>query len=72
MKRINVVYDGAEYSLADREIDDVRAEIADALASDEPHFLVANFGAGSMRRAELLITRGVAISLMPIDLSGQV
>lgn len=67
MKRINVLYDGCEYSIGDRDLSVVRQEISDAVGSGKPYWLHANFGAGSVRLAELLITPGVGISLMGID-----
>ncbi|WP_066040705.1 hypothetical protein [Herbiconiux solani] len=67
MKRVEIVYDGEEYTIGDRDVDDVQAEIQAGLTGAEPAWLVANRGEGRMQEARLLITEGVGISLVGID-----
>jgi len=67
MKRIHVHYDGVRYSVAGRELDELKAEIANALADGKPHWLKVNLGEGTVRQTELLIARGVGVALTPID-----
>ncbi|NQX37142.1 hypothetical protein [Herbiconiux sp. VKM Ac-2851] len=66
MKRVDIKYDGAEYSIGQRDIDDVQAEIDAGLASREPTWLSVNSGEGRLRTARLLITPGVSFSLIGI------
>lgn len=67
MKRINVIYEGAHYSIGDRELSAVEAEIEEAVASGRPHWLNVNHGEGALRKTRLLIMPGVSIALMGID-----
>jgi hypothetical protein len=56
VKRVDIYYDGSQYSLADRSPDDVKAEIDAGIASGKPYWLKVNLGLGTLREAELLIT----------------
>lgn len=67
MKRVDIRYDGTDYSIGRRHIDDVQAEIDAGLASVEATWLSVNVGEGRLRKARLLITPGVSISLIGID-----
>lgn len=67
MKRINVIYQGDAYSIADRAVDEVKAEIDRALESGRPHWMQVNHGEGLLRPTEILITAGVGIAIMGID-----
>ncbi|MFB2582766.1 hypothetical protein ACEXQD_16080 [Herbiconiux sp. P15] len=67
MKRVNICYDGRDYSIGNRHIDEVQAEIDAGLVSPEPAWLTVNHGEGRSRAARLLLTPGVAISLVGID-----
>lgn len=66
MKRINIRYDGAMYSVGGRELDDLQQEIAAAVSSTEPYWLEVNDGEGLPRPALLLITPAIALALLPV------
>jgi hypothetical protein len=63
MKRIDIVYDGIEYSLGDRDPDQLRAEINDAIRSGEPYWLTVNRGEGKPQKVTLLITAATMFAL---------
>jgi hypothetical protein len=66
MKRINIRYNGATYSVSNRDYDGLQQEIAAALTSGKPHWLKVNEGEGRPRPALLLMTPGVSLALVPI------
>jgi hypothetical protein len=66
MKRIYVYYEGVPYTIAGRELRDVKDEIERALATGAPHWLKVNHGEGTLRETEVLIAKGVGIALIPI------
>ncbi|MDD7930616.1 hypothetical protein [Microbacterium thalli] len=61
-KRIDVFYGGRAYTIGGRDLEDVRAEIADALESGHG-WLSVNDGEGVAQGTELLITHGVDVTL---------
>jgi hypothetical protein len=67
MKRINIRYDGAMYSVRDRDLGELQQEIAAGILSAEPHWLEANEGEGLPSPALLLITPAIALSLLPVQ-----
>jgi hypothetical protein len=67
MKRVDIKYDGTEYSIGNRDAEDVRAEIDAKLASPEAGWLAVNSGEGRLQPAQLLITPGIAFALIDID-----
>lgn len=67
MKRIDVIYGGIRYTIAHREVAELKAEIADALSAGVPHWLAVNHGEGTLHEAELLITPGVDLAVMGLD-----
>lgn len=66
MKRIEVVYGGVKYTIPNRDLDDVRNEIADAMASGSLHWLEANSGEGILEPAYLLISAGVPVVVVDV------
>ena len=66
MKRLEIAYGGARYSIPNRELADVQNEIADAVASGSVHWLKANSGEGIVEPAYLLITPGVQIVVVDV------
>ncbi len=64
-KRIDVHYGSRMYTIADRELADVRREITDAVLRGSGWLLV-NDGEGVAQPTELLLTPGVDISLAAI------
>ena len=63
--RVDVLYDGLEYTIADADLDDLRRRIAGAVTSGEAWWLSVNRGGGSYRPVELLVAPGVPIALAP-------
>jgi hypothetical protein len=67
VKRVNIRYDGADYSIGGRDIDDVQAEIDAGLAGGETAWLTVNSGEGRFQSARLLIAPGVHVTLIGIE-----
>ncbi|MFS0866379.1 hypothetical protein AB3M83_03470 [Microbacterium sp. 179-B 1A2 NHS] len=65
MKRIDIRYGDASYSVGGEELEDLQSEIARGLTG-EVVWLRVNDGEGVRRDAYLLISPGVAISLIPV------
>ena len=70
MKRIDVLYGGAQFSLGQEDYESVKAAIVDAAATGASTWLAVNHGEGRMQSAELLIGPGIPIALLPIDADG--
>jgi hypothetical protein len=66
IKRIDITYDGASYSIGDRDPDELKIEIDEAVASGRPYWLRVNQGGGIPRATDLLITASTHIALTPI------
>ncbi|MFJ6653952.1 hypothetical protein ACIQLJ_14265 [Microbacterium sp. NPDC091313] len=67
MKRIDIRYGGEPYSISDRDIDDLRAEIAERIAeSPEGFWMQVNHGEGQPRPTFLLVTKHTSLALTPI------
>lgn len=64
MKRIDIEYGGTHYSVGGRELDDVLAEIAEAMRTGVAWMRV-NDGEATRREALLMITPGVPIAVVP-------
>mgnify|MGYP000879413907 CR=1 FL=1 len=65
MKRIDVHYGGALYSIGEKSFDDFAAEVTAILAAGHG-WITVNDGEGAPRPAHLLISPGVPIALIPI------
>jgi hypothetical protein len=68
--RIDIVYGGKPYTLGDRTIESLRAEIIDAVSSGAPSWLRVNSGAGRYQDAYLLISPGTAIAIVDVQPNG--
>ncbi|MCS5714917.1 hypothetical protein NVV95_10170 [Herbiconiux sp. CPCC 205716] len=68
MKRIDIIYDGRDYSVADQQVGELQARIS-AAQQGGPDWLEVNFGEGQVREARLLIGPGIPISLMVVAAS---
>ncbi|WP_240665791.1 hypothetical protein [Agromyces sp. LHK192] len=66
MKRVNVLYDGHQYSVGETEVEALRAAVDEAYRSGRPVWVTLNLGEGRPQPAELLIGPGIPISLVPI------
>ena len=70
MNRIDIVYGGKPYTLGDRSVESLRAEISDAMVSGVPAWLRVNSGAGRYQDAYLLISPGTAIAIVDVEPNG--
>jgi hypothetical protein len=62
MTRIELHYGGRLSTMGGIPLEDAKARIAEALAT-EPHWLEVNEGEGDVRTAHLLLTPGVPLAL---------
>lgn len=67
MKRIEIVYDGSLYTVADTDPDVLQARILNAVTKPEPFWLTVNRGEGGFQPTRLLIGPSVNVALTPID-----
>ena len=67
VKRINLAYGGVDYTLADTDIDELKAQLFHAFESGTPLWLTANQGEGSFRETDLLIAPGISVTVTGID-----
>ncbi|WP_382303732.1 hypothetical protein [Herbiconiux sp. UC225_62] len=67
MKRINILYDGKQYSVSGRDVDEMKEEIRAAVESAVPTWLEVNVGEGKYKRADILLSPGVTIAVVGID-----
>ncbi|QYF73539.1 hypothetical protein [Cryobacterium sp. PAMC25264] len=67
MSRIDIVYGGKPYTLGDRTLESLRAEITAAVTSGVPSWLRVNSGAGRYQDAYLLISAGTAIAIVDVQ-----
>ena len=70
MNRIDIVYGGKPYTLGDRTVESLRAEITDAVSSGVPAWLRVNSGAGRYQDAFLLISSGTPIAIVDVQPNG--
>jgi hypothetical protein len=70
VNRIDIVYGGKPYTLGDRTVESVRAEIAEAVASGVPSWLRVNSGAGRYQDAYLLISAGTPVAIVDVQPNG--
>ncbi|ASD20890.1 hypothetical protein B7495_01165 [Cryobacterium sp. LW097] len=70
MTRIDIVYGGKPYTLGDRTLESLRAEISDAAEAGVPTWLRVNSGAGRYQDAYLLISPGTAIAIVDVQPNG--
>jgi hypothetical protein len=64
MKRIDIHYGGQLYSVGDRDIDQLLAEVAEGMRNGG--WLKVNDGEGARRDAFLMLGPGVPIGVIPI------
>jgi len=67
VKRIHLYYEGVRYTVAGRELAELKDEIEAALVRGAPHWLKVNHGEGTLREVDLLIAPGIGIGVMPIE-----
>jgi hypothetical protein len=62
MKRIEILYGGVLYTIADRSLEQVRDEVITGLSAG-PTWLTVNYGEGALAVTQLLLTPGVPLAL---------
>jgi len=65
---MDIRYGGQNYSVGDRKLDEVMAEVGQIVASGTSGWLRVSNGSGTLREAYLLISPGVPFALMPAEL----
>ena len=66
MKRVNILYDGAQYSVGQADVDAIKQAIEEAHALGTARWIRVNFGEGRPQPADLLIGPGIPWSISPI------
>jgi hypothetical protein len=67
MKRIGIVYAGAQFSVGQEDFEQLKADIEEAARSGRSAWIRVNHGEGRPQHAELLIGPGIPIALIPIS-----
>jgi hypothetical protein len=67
MKRITIFYGGQSYSIGNRSVEEVQAEIETGLDTGGRVWLSVNYGEGRLQETKLLITPGVDIAMFGIE-----
>lgn len=66
MKRINIQYGGERYSVGNRDLDELKAEIAAGLRDNAVYWLEVNEGDGVVAPAFLALSAGTSLALSPV------
>jgi len=66
MKRVQVLYDGLQYSVRQEDYDGLKAAVEEAVRSGRPTWVRVNQGEGSPRSAELFIGPATSIALVAV------
>ncbi|WP_400995819.1 hypothetical protein [Agromyces sp. GXQ0307] len=66
MKRVNILYDGLQYSVGEADVEAIRSAIERAYESGTADWITVNFGEGRPQPAQLLVGPGIPISIVPI------
>ncbi|NRG40879.1 hypothetical protein HRK28_08070 [Rathayibacter sp. VKM Ac-2835] len=67
MRRLDILYDGAPYTVSGRTVAEFRAEVDAALAAATPKWLTVNHGEGRVNSALILITPFTALTILTND-----
>lgn len=67
MKRLDILYNGIPYTVADRTTEQFQAEVNAALAADTPQWLKVNHGEGRANAALILITPYSSLTIICND-----
>lgn len=66
MKRVNIMYGGAQYSVGQADLEAIKAAIEEAYATGAARWITVNFGEGRPQPADLLVGPGIPVSIIPI------
>ena len=72
MKRVNILYDGAQYSVGQADVDALKRAIEEAHAAGIARWITVNFGEGRPQPADLLVGPGIPVSIVPIPSDDEV
>ena len=67
MKRISINYGGLDYTIANQDLEVVKAQILQGQTFGPPLWLRVNHGEGSYQETDLLIAPGIPIAIAGID-----
>jgi hypothetical protein len=66
VKRVNIMYDGAQYSVGLADVEAIKATIEEAHATGSPRWITVNYGEGRPQPADLLVGPGIPVAIIPI------
>ncbi|MEI5584461.1 MULTISPECIES: hypothetical protein [unclassified Agromyces] len=66
MKRVNIMYDGLQYSVGQADVEAIKQAIEEAFTTGTARWITVNFGEGRPQPADLLVGPGIAVSIIPI------
>ncbi|GAA1060204.1 hypothetical protein [Agromyces bracchium] len=66
MKRVNIMYGGAQYSVGEADVEAIKEAIERAHERGLADWITVNFGEGRPQPAQLLVGPGIPISIVPI------
>ncbi|GAA1058341.1 hypothetical protein GCM10017608_36120 [Agromyces luteolus] len=66
MKRVNIMYGGAQYSVGEADVEAIKAAIEQAHERGLADWITVNFGEGRPQPAQLLVGPGIPVSIVPI------
>ncbi|MFC9919995.1 hypothetical protein [Agromyces binzhouensis] len=66
MKRVNIMYGGAQYSVGEADVEAIKSAIERAHERGLADWITVNFGEGRPQPAELLVGPGIPVSIVPI------
>ncbi|AZZ49884.1 hypothetical protein C5C31_09340 [Rathayibacter rathayi] len=67
MKRIDLIYNGTAYTVANRSLAEFRTEVDTALAAPTPQWITVNYGEGRVNSALILVTPYTALTIITND-----
>jgi len=66
VKRVNIMYDGAQYSVGEADVEAIKTAIERAHERGLADWITVNFGEGRPQPAQLLVGPGIPVSIVPI------
>ncbi|WP_344378501.1 hypothetical protein [Agromyces tropicus] len=63
---MNILYDGVHYSVGEADLEAIKQAIEQAHERGVADWITVNFGEGRPQPAQLLVGRGIPISIVPI------
>jgi hypothetical protein len=66
VKRVNIMYGGAQYSVGQADVEAIKSAIEEAYATNSARWITVNYGEGRPQPADLLVGPGIPVSIIPI------